>query len=164
MIFVTVGTQLPFDRLTQAVDRWSLGQRGREVLAQVARNGQRLVHSSCVESLSAENYEQAFDSASLVVSHAGIGVVLSAIDRGRPLIVMPRRPELNEHRTEHQIGVCRYKLPQLGVYVAWTESQLVALLDEHERCPLVPPMVPGRSGLVAHLREFVMDRSMVGGA
>jgi UDP-N-acetylglucosamine transferase subunit ALG13 len=34
MIFVTVGSQMPFDRLVEAVDGW-VGQTTREVLAQI---------------------------------------------------------------------------------------------------------------------------------
>ena len=37
MIFATVGTQLPFDRLIAAVDRWAGTRPGREVFAQIER-------------------------------------------------------------------------------------------------------------------------------
>ncbi len=44
-IFVTVGTELPFDRLVRAIDHWA-GERGRgsEVFAQIGRTQFRPEH------------------------------------------------------------------------------------------------------------------------
>ncbi len=37
MIFATVGTQLPFDRLIRALDGWAASNGGVEVFAQIGR-------------------------------------------------------------------------------------------------------------------------------
>ncbi len=39
MIFLTVGTQLPFDRLVAAVDAWAARQPGQEVFGQISDPG-----------------------------------------------------------------------------------------------------------------------------
>ena len=40
--------------------------------------------------------------AKVIVSHAGMGSILTAIEAGKPVILMPRRADLGEHRNDHQ--------------------------------------------------------------
>ena len=51
-IFVTVGAQIPFDRLIAAVDAWAAGRAGGQSLfAQVGEKGIRPVNMESVELL-----------------------------------------------------------------------------------------------------------------
>ena len=130
MIFVTVGTQLPFERLVSAMDRWCGAQAPPpDVLAQVG--GGRLDYPSlrCVRSLDAAAYAEAIAGARLVVAHAGTGSILTALDRGVPVIIMPRDDRVNEHRDDHQIQTAR-QLERMGlVAVAWDEKGLIPLVE-----------------------------------
>lgn len=107
MIFLTLGTQLPFDRLVRAVDEWC-GARGRDdVFGQIADpgdTGYRPQHFDWVAHLPPEDYTTRFASARLIVAHAGMGSIITAMERGKPIVLMPRRADLGEHRNEHQLA------------------------------------------------------------
>ena len=43
-------------------------------------------------------------AADAIIAHAGMGTILTALEMGKPLLVMPRRAELGEHRNDHQLA------------------------------------------------------------
>jgi len=139
VIFVTVGTQLPFERLVAAIDSWAARQTPRpEVLAQVGSGRIDYEHLRCVRSLQGPEYADAIASARLIVAHAGTGSILTALDHGVPVIVMPRDDVAGEHRDDHQLQTAR-QLEKMGlIAVAWRESDLPGLIEtqlalSHER-------------------------------
>ena len=81
MIFVTVGTQLPFDRLVGTVDRWS--SRSREaVFAQIGPSQQSFKNIETVPFLTPEEASDRFAEASVIIAHAGMGTILTALTVG----------------------------------------------------------------------------------
>lgn len=111
MIFLSVGTQLPFDRLVRAIDAWcELEGTGDQVFGQIAAPGQgghRPRHFESVDFLSPEDYSTRFRLAERIVGHAGMGSIISALSAGKPILIMPRRADLGEHRNDHQVATAR---------------------------------------------------------
>lgn len=131
MIFVTVGTQLPFDRLVETVDKW-VGMTGSEVFAQTGSTFYKPLNLKYSDFLNPSEVEEIFKKATLVVSHAGIGSILSALKYRKPIIIMPRRASLNEHRNEHQLATAKWLNNKSGIHVAWDETELAQLLTKSE--------------------------------
>lgn len=130
MIFVTVGTQLPFDRLVGAVAAWARRHPEVRVFAQVGPGARRPEGLEHAEHLSPARVEELVRGAELVVAHAGMGSVLTALRARRPILVLPRRAALGEHRNEHQLATARWLATRPGVHVAWDEAELVRRLDD----------------------------------
>lgn len=103
MILVTVGTQLGFDRLLKALDEW-LSANPNEVVAQIGSGEYHPVNMVYHEFLDVESLNELFDNASLIISHAGMGSIITALERGKPIIIVPRRADLGEHRNDHQLA------------------------------------------------------------
>ena len=104
-IFVTVGTELPFDRLIAAVDDWAGATgRGRDVFAQIGHTSYVPRHIAWAPMIEGREFRQLFDRADLIVAHAGMGTILAALELERPLVVVPRRADLGEHRNDHQLA------------------------------------------------------------
>lgn len=129
MIYLTVGTQLPFDRLVSIVDQWAM-HSGVEVLAQIGPSNKKYSYLNTFEFVSPLDAERYFDTADLIVAHAGMGSILSAMQRGKPIIVFPRRADLKEHRNDHQMATARRFKDRPGIYVAFEEQGLLDLLDQ----------------------------------
>ncbi|NBZ89186.1 glycosyltransferase [Stagnihabitans tardus] len=102
MIFATVGTQLPFDRLLLALDTWAAMHRDVPVLAQTGASDTTYAHLTCQNFMDQRRYADCVAEARVIVSHAGMGSILTAIEAGKPVILMPRRADLGEHRNDHQ--------------------------------------------------------------
>ena len=154
MIFATVGTQLPFPRLIDALD--ALAPRlGEEVIAQVGASQGHWPALDIRRSLTPSEFEAAFTGARVVVAHAGIGTILSAKRWARPLVILPRRHALGEHRNDHQIATARQVETLPGIHVAWEAADLEALLARRDLTPANEKPSPSHAALVARLRAFI---------
>lgn len=163
MIFVTVGVQLPFDRLIRAIDEWA-GTRARsDVVAQVGVSSYRPANIRAKARLSPDEFRAHVEEAKLVVAHAGMGSIITALEIGKPIIVLPRQAALNEHRNDHQLATARYMEEQNLVRVARSETDLVRLLDDwQESGPPVRIAEYADSELVARVSAFIAERAGTG--
>ena len=133
MIFVTVGAQMPFDRLIQAVDAWAGRTQRSDVVAQIGPTELRPAHVQVERFLSPEQYSQYCEQADLIVAHAGMGTIITALQLGKPLLVMPRLGRLNETRNDHQVATAE-RFESLGVVeAAYDVATLEAKLDDLQR-------------------------------
>jgi len=128
MIFVTVGTQLPFDRLIRAVDEIAPRLDGEKIIAQT-NNGSYIARNiECRPYFQADEFNSLINRSRLIISHAGTGSIISALTHRKPIIVMPRRASLKEHRNEHQLATAK-KMDELKfVNVAYDERELKKLV------------------------------------
>lgn len=104
MIFVTVGTQLPFDRLVMAVDAWARTRKRRDVIAQTGASSYIPRSLEAKPFVASQDFRRLVQDCQLLVAHAGMGSILTALDLGKPVLVMPRRAALGEHRNDHQLA------------------------------------------------------------
>jgi exopolysaccharide biosynthesis glucuronosyltransferase PssE len=156
VIFVTVGTDGPFDRLVQAIDRWA-GEANREdVYAQIGRSTLQPRYIKYTAFLEPEAFAHHFRRATAIVSHAGMGTILSALQYSKPMLVMPRRAALGEQRNDHQLATAR-RLSQLGrITVAFDETELISQLDRIDAltaCAQIGPFA--QPELIAAIRSFI---------
>jgi UDP-N-acetylglucosamine transferase subunit ALG13 len=137
MILLTVGTQLPFDRLVKAMDQ-AAPQLNEAVFAQIG-NGQYLPDGfDYCRMMPPADLMLKFANASLIVSHAGTGSLLTARRYAKPIILFPRRASLGEHRNDHQLATCQQMEGRPGVFVAHDETQLFDLLQRRSPANAAP--------------------------
>jgi UDP-N-acetylglucosamine transferase subunit ALG13 len=128
MIFVTVGGQLPFDRLVHAVDRWAVDHPEELVFAQIGASRNPPSQIEWKRFLTHTDFLAKARSAKVIVAHAGVGSILTAMELAKPIVVMPRRAHLGEHRNDHQSATVSH-LVEYGISVAANEEALTELLD-----------------------------------
>ena len=159
MIFVTVGTQLPFDRMIAALDAWAGARAGSTTCS--PRSGRARCETSTIEAarfLPPAECRERMLAADAIVAHAGMGTILSALELGKPLVIMPRLAAFGEHRNDHQLATAK-RFAALGrVAVAFDEHELPAQLDALERLSAPERISPYASGeLIAALRSFIAE-------
>ncbi len=130
MIFVTVGSQEPFDRLIRAVDKWAAERGHRNVFAQIASGAYKPRHIEFADFMEPAEFKRRVAEASVIVAHAGMGSILTALELGKPIIVMPRREHLHETRSDHQFATSQRFGAQGRIIVAADERDLFARLDD----------------------------------
>ncbi|MEM1010671.1 MAG: glycosyltransferase [Planctomycetota bacterium] len=129
-IFVTVGTQVAFDRLITAVDEFAQERDLDGVFAQIgpaASSPSRIDHAPFVSS---DECRRLVDEADFVVAHAGMGSIISTLQAGKQIIVMPRKASLGEHRNEHQRDTVGRLADLPGVHVCHDEASLKSKMAE----------------------------------
>jgi UDP-N-acetylglucosamine transferase subunit ALG13 len=65
-----------------------------------------------------EVYRRRVAEARLFVAHAGMGSIISAIEAGKPLLMLPRLREQGEHNTDHQLATAATIGTRPGLHVA----------------------------------------------
>lgn len=154
MIFATTGTQLPFPRLIGALDALAPGL-SEPVIAQIGPDRGVYSNLECYASLDAEAFEARFSAARLVVAHAGIGSILSAKRHGKPIVIVPRRHDLGEHRNDHQVATARELQDRQGLHVAWDTDALAGFLSQDDLAPPGDAAAPRLKELTSFLADFV---------
>ena len=124
MILVTVGTQLPFDRLIKRVESWAISTCHSDIVFQVGLNGYRPLIGRATEFIPPKELHCLIDRAELVVAHAGIGSIISCLSLGKPIVIMPREFRFGEHRNDHQIATATKLRHIPGLYVADSDTSL----------------------------------------
>lgn len=129
MIFVTVGAQMPFDRLIRTVDSWAERNPNVYVYAQIGDTDYEPRHLRFDHFVTPEEMRLHVRSADCVVAHAGMGTIITAMQSGTPALVMPRRGDLRETRNDHQVATAERFQHLESIRVAWDESELLEKLD-----------------------------------
>lgn len=132
MILLTVGTQIPFDRLVRAVDAWCAESGRSDVVGQIGNVGDNCYRPKNFEwnafvppSVLADHLRL----ADFIIAHAGMGSIISALRYSKPIVIMPRRASLGEHRNDHQLATAARFEKRPGIYLAHDASELPKMID-----------------------------------
>ena len=92
--------------------------------------------------------------ARIVVSHAGIGTVMTVVAEGKRPVVVPRLHRYGEAVDDHQVPIAR-RLAESGlVKLVEDTEQLAAALVE---TPPAPASLSGEGGIAADLRAYLLQ-------
>lgn len=165
-IFVTVGTQLPFDRLIGTVKEWHFKHPDIEicyVVGDTKLTGKDFGRGETHTRLKPKPYDQRFFAADLIVSHAGMGTIITTAEVGKPIIIMPRRADLGEHRNDHQLATAEKMAHLQNVQRVDTHDDLIKALDHFVQTWSNTDAKAGTLGsdadpeLLAAVREFIFE-------
>ena len=159
MIFLTVGSQMPFDRLVSAVDRWADHAGRSDVFAQI---GDSLLKPKAIEytkSLSPAQFTDRVASAELVVAHAGMGSILTALVYAKPLVLLARRGDLLETRNDHQLSTAKWLGRRSGIFVADSDKEIGECIEAglREAGPVRPIDDHASDELIERIAEFIVE-------
>lgn len=137
MIFATIGTQAPFDRFVRMVDELSIELSIKEeIIVQTIGLHYKPQNVKVVGFLPPDVFNEYFNKARLILAHAGMGTILSALQQNKPIIIVPRLAFLHEHRNDHQMATAM-QFDELGfVHVAYDKEQLRELMVQYDLAPL----------------------------
>jgi UDP-N-acetylglucosamine transferase subunit ALG13 len=160
VIFVTVGAQMPFDRLIHAVDDWAVRRQRDDVFAQIGPTELKPNRIATTRFIDPREFRQRVDEARIVVAHAGMGSIITALELGKPILVMPRRGDLRETRNDHQVATARQFERSGRIAVAMDEQELADKLDMLDAMNGAEPVAPQASAqLIAAVRGFLESQT-----
>lgn len=124
MIFVAVGTQkFPMNRLLRQIDELiASGELQEEVFAQIGHSDYQPVHYAYREFLDKEEFDGTVAKCDLLITHSGVGTIISGLTRGKPVIVYPRLSKYGEHVDDHQLEIAQ----------SFSEQHFVLLCSEQD--------------------------------
>jgi len=129
LIFVTVGSMLPFDRMIRMMDNWTSQHSGEDILAQIGGGGYEPRHMRWQRIIAPDEYKTVVEASRLMVAHAGTGSVFTASEYQKPIVLVPRRAAQKEHTTDHQLDTAKWLEGKPGIFIAWTEADLAVQIE-----------------------------------
>jgi UDP-N-acetylglucosamine transferase subunit ALG13 len=157
VIFVTVGSMFPFDRLIRSVDE--LVQRGvitDAIEAQIGDGTYEPKHMPFVRFLSKPEYEEKLQRCDAIIAHAGAGTIALALAHQKPLLVLPRQAKLAEHVNDHQIPTAR-KFAELEHVLVANEAEDLPSQLPHLRAFRPKPREVHADRLASRIGQFLRD-------
>lgn len=104
MILVLLGTQNnSFHRLLEEVDKnIKDGTIKEEVIVQSGYTKFQSHRMRIIDLMSKEQLAEFQEEATLIITHGGVGSIVSSIEKGKKVIAVPRMHEYGEHVNNHQ--------------------------------------------------------------
>jgi UDP-N-acetylglucosamine transferase subunit ALG13 len=159
LILVSVGSMMAFDRLIRAMDDWAHRHSDEQVFAQIGAGEYQPKFMAHARMLSPMKFREILRQSSLMVAHAGMGSYFTAMELGKPIVLLPRRASDKEHTTDHQLHTLKWLGEKPGVHVAISERDLPDALDkavkENRALPDFSRFAP--EPMLSKIRRFLTD-------
>ncbi len=109
MILVLFGTQQnEFTRLLRKIeDLIDDGIITDKVVVQAGFTKYKTDKMEIFDMISEEKLEKLIDEADIVITHGGIGSIITSLEKHKKVIAVPRLHEFNEHVNDHQKQIVR---------------------------------------------------------
>ena len=107
MTLVILGTQdKTFERLLKNIDKQiKKGNLKGEVIVQAGNTKYESKNMQIFDFIPMEQFDNFIKQADLVITHGGVGSILSAIRNNKKIIAVPRLSKYKEHENDHQLQI-----------------------------------------------------------
>lgn len=107
MIFVTVGTQdKEFPRLLEAIEQLiKQGYIKEKVIVQAGSTKYKSCYMEIHNMLEPKQFNHYLEQSDLIITHGGVGTILSAMKKSKKIIAVPRLKKYQEHENDHQLQI-----------------------------------------------------------
>ncbi|VVB97674.1 UDP-N-acetylglucosamine--N-acetylmuramyl-(pentapeptide) pyrophosphoryl-undecaprenol N-acetylglucosamine transferase [uncultured archaeon] len=154
MIFVTVGLMFGFENLIKEMDNIA-GVIEEKVVMQIGNTSYEPKYAEYFRFASKKEIDVLYYNARVVVCHAGVGSILTALEHDKPVIAVPRRKKYGESVDDHQLEIAKELEREEKITVIYDVRELErALLNVSDS--FGAKIEPGIR-LAKALREYLID-------
>lgn len=135
MIFVTLGTQkFQLNRLLIQLDKLCEKKIvDEQIYAQTGYSHYLPSNFDCVDFLDKGEFDKKIRESSLVITHSGVGSIISALKAEKPVIVFPRLSKYKEHVDDHQCEIAEALSKKNYVLLCGENDDLGELIKRAKR-------------------------------
>jgi len=107
MVFVTLGTQdKSFKRLLQNIDKCiDNGIIKDRVVVQAGYTKYESKNMEIFDLLDKDDFDKYIKNCDLLITHGGVGSILTGLKNNKKVIAAPRLAKYNEHMNDHQMQI-----------------------------------------------------------
>ena len=107
MIFVTLGTNdNSFERLLKAIDKEiEKGTIKDKVIVQAGCTKYTSKNMEILDLVPREEFDRLISECDLLITHGGVGSILTGVNNGKKVIAVPRLSKYKEHGNDHQLQI-----------------------------------------------------------
>lgn len=132
MIFVILGTQkFQLNRLLKQMDQYvASGLIKEEVIAQIGLSDYHPVHYKYFTFVEKRKFQALIENADLIITHSGVGSIISALSANKPVIVFPRMAKYHEHVDDHQLEIAHAFSQKKYVLCCQAQEELIHVIEK----------------------------------
>lgn len=107
MILVTLGTNdKTFPRLLEALDKEiEKGNIKDKVVIQAGSTKYESKNMEIFDLIERDKFDKLMDECDLLITHGGVGSILTGLNKGKKVIAVPRLSKYKEHVNDHQLQI-----------------------------------------------------------
>jgi UDP-N-acetylglucosamine transferase subunit ALG13 len=121
---------LPFNRLIETMDDWARRHSETEIIAQIGEGTYEPKYMRWMRMVPNGDFLKFVSEAEIIVAHAGTGSVFSALEFGKPIVLVPRYADAREHTTDHQVHTANFLRGRQGVVICERGDSIDACIQE----------------------------------
>jgi len=138
MILVTIGTQAPFNRLIRAMEDMAKDIE-EEIIVQAFDLDFEPKHLKILGNVPTDEFNSLVANSNIIISHAGMGNIISAMQYLKPIVILPRLSKFGEHRNDHQLATAKKMASLNYVTSVYSTDELKLRVFRHLKGDLLPP-------------------------
>lgn len=148
----------PFDRLIHAIDQIASTTELSEVIhAQIGSGTYEPKNMTFERFMVKADFDEKMAQANAVISHAGVGTIATALELGKPLLVLPRRKQYREHVNDHQIDTAR-RYAQLGHVLLAEDTEDLQYRLKQLKSFKPRPRIVNSIGIADRINQLLRDK------
>lgn len=107
MILVTLGTQdKSFERLLKAIDKQvEKGNIKDKIIVQAGHTKYKSKNMEIYDLVPMEQFDKLISECDLLITHGGVGSIITGLKSGKKVIAAARLKEFGEHANDHQLQI-----------------------------------------------------------
>lgn len=156
MILVTLGTQdKPFNRLLENIDKEiKKGNIKDKVVVQAGYTKYQSKNMEIYDLLDRDEFQNLISKCDILITHGGVGSILSGLKNNKRVIVSPRLSKYGEHMNDHQIQIVNNFVREGYILGYYEEDDLGCILKDVKKFK-PNKYVSNTKNLVSIIEEFI---------
>ncbi|WP_172637981.1 PssE/Cps14G family polysaccharide biosynthesis glycosyltransferase [Lactiplantibacillus plantarum] len=159
MIFISLGTQnFQLNRLLKKIDVLiSEGKINDSVFAQIGYSDYLPINYGYKRFIDNNSFNDYIKKSSLVITHGGVGNIITALNYGKKIIVVPRIKKFNEHVDDHQVQIARAFYDNGHTLVCKDLKNLAKIISNSKE--FVPKRyISHRTAYIEFIKKIITDK------
>ena len=135
MIFVTLGTQdKSFERLLKQIDLdIQKGNIKEKVVVQAGHTKYSSDNMEIFDFLATDEFEKVINKSRIIITHGGVGSILTGLKKGKVVIAAARLKKYKEHTNDHQKQIIKEFTDRGYILELRDFSKLSKIIEKAER-------------------------------
>lgn len=135
MILITLGTQdKEFTRLLDLVQKEiDKGNIKDKIIVQAGHTKYESKDMEIFDLIDREKFSELISGCDLLITHGGVGSIITGLQKGKKVIVAPRLSKYNEHMNDHQIQITENFTKMKYILPLYEKDDLGKVLKQAEK-------------------------------
>lgn len=153
-IFVMFGTQdKRFDRLMDAIMQSNL-INDHDIYMQLGYTNGNYEKVHYQQYYTEEELVNQIELADVILTHAGVGSIVSCLKLNKPTIVVPRLGKYKEQNNDHQVQIMK-RYQEQGYIIALEDLSLLEQTVLEAKTFKTKPYQADKQGIVEEIKDFI---------